>query len=96
VIPQFLVTGLSSIVFAILDPGKSVHPAHNASGAAAIPHNLTNVDSAGVGGSPPEPPALLLRMADVIGRRDESQVSGPDSVVFIFRYEIPDFMCNVS
>jgi solute carrier family 45 protein 1/2/4 len=35
VIPQFLVTGLSSIIFAILDPDKSVLHTHAAEDAAS-------------------------------------------------------------
>ncbi|KAF8653633.1 hypothetical protein AX16_003785 [Volvariella volvacea WC 439] len=74
VIPQFLVTGISSIMFALLDPNKSVLPAHNASGAASIPSNITDVSEEDV-------------QPVVIARAFEGGDNPADSnaIVYIFR-----------
>lgn len=78
VIPQFLVTGLSSILFALLEPDKSVidqgHAGHPHAGNVPV-GNSTHVEGLA--------PASLLfaRQAEV-----ESAGSGPDSIGIIFRY----------
>jgi len=71
VIPQFLVTGISAIIFAIFDPNKIVLPAHHgiSHGAVGVPTNGTMT------GTPAH--SLLHR------REDNLSTSG--SVVYIFR-----------
>jgi solute carrier family 45 protein 1/2/4 len=69
VIPQFLVTGMASIIFAILEPGKSVlhRPSQH---APAMGVNAT-VSAA-------EDLSAMLR-------RDDSVPRGPNAVAIIFR-----------
>jgi hypothetical protein len=78
VIPQFLVTGLSSILFALLESDKSVldqgHAGHPAAGNVP-PANVTDAATAVTS----EVTKLLRREAE-IGR------AGSDSVGIIFRY----------
>lgn len=70
VIPQFLVTGLSSIIFAIFEPDKSVlhghHPGNTKPGGIIPPLNGTEISSA--------------RQEAPLERDD-----GPNSVAIIFR-----------
>ncbi|KAG1726429.1 major facilitator superfamily domain-containing protein [Suillus paluster] len=71
VIPQFLVTGLSSIIFAILDPQKSVLHGHHPGNA--MPVNGTVATSGDV-------------MRQLLDRDDNSSVkAGPNSIAIIFR-----------
>lgn len=81
-IPQFLVTGLSSIIFAIFDPEKNVLPAHRGPTApgpvnGTVPGNV-------VAENVTEAIRTLLTIRD-----DESDVSNSggqsNSVVYIFR-----------
>ncbi|PFH53502.1 hypothetical protein AMATHDRAFT_54630 [Amanita thiersii Skay4041] len=87
VVPQFLVTGLSAVVFAIFDPSKSVLPthhgaAHGAGGAPGAPTNIT-VGDASV--------ATRAYIRDIFLYRDDIGVElGPgdqksNPVVYIFR-----------
>ncbi|KAJ8507140.1 hypothetical protein ONZ45_g10460 [Pleurotus djamor] len=73
VIPQFLVTGMSSIIFAIFDPGKSVlHGSHPGSTAS-------NGTVANVAESARDVASMLLT------RDTEPDVGSSNSVVYIFR-----------
>ncbi|KZT22893.1 MFS general substrate transporter [Neolentinus lepideus HHB14362 ss-1] len=78
VIPQFLVTGLSSIIFAIFEPSKSVLHGHSPGNTSPKSGNLTvlgiedNNDTSNV--------MLLRRLGDNV---DVS--GGPNSVAIIFR-----------
>lgn len=71
VIPQFLVTGLSSIIFAIFDPEKSVlhghHPGNTLSGNGTITPTAQDV------------------ARQLFPREDELLQSGPNSIAIIFR-----------
>ncbi|KAG8871456.1 hypothetical protein FRB98_000773, partial [Tulasnella sp. 332] len=80
VIPQFLVTGLSSILFALLEPEHSVldqgHAGHPAAGN--IPSkNVTDIAAAAAMAAPK---FLLTREAPV-----EAEATGADSIGIIFR-----------
>lgn len=82
VIPQFLVTGLSAILFALLEPGHSVldqgHAGHPAAGN--IPSkNVTNIAVAAVA-AVSSPALRLAREAPV-----EAAAAGWDSIGIIFR-----------
>ncbi|KAG1752015.1 major facilitator superfamily domain-containing protein [Suillus lakei] len=71
VVPQFLVTGLSSIIFAIFDPQKSVLHGHHPGNA--IPVNGTIATSGDV-------------MRQILDRdEDPSGKTGPNSIAIIFR-----------
>lgn len=71
VVPQFLVTGLSSIIFAIFDPQKSVLHSHHPGNA--IPVNGTNATSGNV-------------MRHILDRDEDLSVkTGPNSIAIIFR-----------
>ncbi|KAG2131037.1 major facilitator superfamily domain-containing protein [Suillus clintonianus] len=71
VVPQFLVTGLSSIIFAIFDPQKSVLHGHHPGNA--IPVNGTIATSGDA-------------MRQILHRDDDLSVnSGPNSIAIIFR-----------
>jgi len=78
VIPQFLVTGLSSIIFAIFEPGKSVLHGHSPGNTSPKSGNLTTL---GIEDN--------NNMSNVIPLRrlgDNVDVSGgPNSVAIIFR-----------
>ena len=74
-IPQFLVTGMSSIIFAILDPEKSVL---HGQGKLDLPQNgtLTAIRSGN------------MTVAEMLLRRDDEMVEaskGINSVAVIFR-----------
>jgi hypothetical protein len=71
VVPQFLVTGLSSIIFAIFDPQKSVLHSHHPGNA--IPVDGTNTTSGDV-------------MRQILDRDEDPSVkTGPNSIAIIFR-----------
>ncbi|KAG1855651.1 major facilitator superfamily domain-containing protein [Suillus subalutaceus] len=71
VVPQFLVTGLSSIIFAIFDPQKSVLHGHHPGNA--IPVNGTIATSGDV-------------MRQILDPDEDSSVkTGPNSIAIIFR-----------
>ncbi|KAG2126871.1 major facilitator superfamily domain-containing protein [Suillus bovinus] len=71
VVPQFLVTGLSSIIFAIFDPQKSVLHGHHPGNA--IPVNGTIITSGDV-------------MRQILDRdQDPSVKTGPNAIAIIFR-----------
>ncbi|KAL1743634.1 major facilitator superfamily domain-containing protein [Schizophyllum fasciatum] len=81
VIPQFIVTGLSSIIFAIFDPHQSV--LHGGHGGVPM-HNTTTAeagDDAAAGGD------LTFRTSQEFALRaeDDSDAGGTNSVVYIFR-----------
>ncbi|TFK31761.1 major facilitator superfamily domain-containing protein [Crucibulum laeve] len=67
VVPQFLITGLSAIVFAIFDPQKSVLPAHHSGGAAPGAVANSTVLAVGIGNA---------TVADVTGRNVREVVRG--------------------
>ncbi|KIJ62081.1 hypothetical protein HYDPIDRAFT_189174 [Hydnomerulius pinastri MD-312] len=71
VIPQFLVTGISSIIFAIVDPDKSVLHGHHPGNT--LPGNGTIT------------PAAQDVARHLIPREDEFPESGPNSIAIIFR-----------
>ncbi|KAI0279577.1 major facilitator superfamily domain-containing protein [Russula aff. rugulosa BPL654] len=75
VIPQFLVTGLTALLFAILEPQRSVlHGSH----PGTIPPNLNTTASSIVNNNSTASPAT--------SRQDTvSPISGPSSVAIIFR-----------
>ncbi|TFK45670.1 MFS general substrate transporter [Heliocybe sulcata] len=78
VIPQFLVTGISSIIFAIFEPAKSVLHGHHPGNTNPKPGNLTaiGVDAMNNNGS-----ASLLQAL----QEDADVPDGPNSVAIIFR-----------
>lgn len=69
VIPQFIVTGISAIVFAIFEPGLSVLPAHG-SNSPGSSSNSTIVDVASLA-------------ADSVS--EDTSRQGFDSIGFMFR-----------
>jgi len=79
VIPQFIITGLSSIIFAILDPDTSVldshgrHPAHPGA-VPGVPTNSTMVESSITNGTS----SLRPRVGGEVATRSA------DSVAVIF------------
>ncbi|KAG6329987.1 hypothetical protein ID866_9101, partial [Astraeus odoratus] len=94
VIPQFVVTGFSSIVFALLDPAKSVlhgnHPGSTlpvgAPGNGTAIANLDAIEGDGLA-------ALSLRAGVMVGRRvvqtlrdreEEIEPSGPNAIAVLF------------
>ncbi|KAK7049408.1 hypothetical protein VNI00_006009 [Paramarasmius palmivorus] len=82
VVPQFLVTGLSSIIFAIFDPTKSVlHGSHpgNTSSSGSI-NNITNTATRLIRMDEPADPDTILEDLQNI----EASASS-NSVVYIFR-----------
>ena len=81
VIPQFLVTGLSSIVFAIFDPRTSVNPSHPLVNGTAIA-TLTNATDALENTILKRTDALL----DLNSRESADLKPGQSSsIVYIFR-----------
>ncbi|KAF8627150.1 hypothetical protein AX17_006367 [Amanita inopinata Kibby_2008] len=91
VIPQFLVTGLSAIIFAIFDPNKSVLPTHHgaAHGAGGAPGAPTNGTVINMSMSADVPGLVRSFLADLLSREGDdmkNQDSGnSNSVVYIFR-----------
>ncbi|KAG8986953.1 hypothetical protein FRB94_003800 [Tulasnella sp. JGI-2019a] len=81
VIPQFLVTGLSSILFALLEPEHSVldqgHAGHPAAGNIPAAKNATDIAAAAVAAVSSRT-LLLVRDAPV-------EAAGSDSIGIIFR-----------
>ena len=73
VIPQFLVTGISAVIFAIFDPDKSaLHGSpHGAGGAVGSPTNGTTTDAG--------------TLSHSFLHRSEDNVLTSNSVVYIFR-----------
>ncbi|KIL68411.1 hypothetical protein M378DRAFT_120453 [Amanita muscaria Koide BX008] len=75
VIPQFLVTGISAIIFAIFDPNKSILPSHHgAGGAPSTPANGTLVSTDN----------SISVVARLLSHRENS-TSISNSVVYVFR-----------
>ncbi|TFY65833.1 hypothetical protein EVG20_g5255 [Dentipellis fragilis] len=88
VIPQFLVTGLSSLIFAIFEPDKSVlhgaHPGKTPPGSGStsnstLPGNSTVAQVIG------NATYALLRRQDEDGGSDVVGPDGPNAVAIIFR-----------
>lgn len=76
VIPQFLITGLSSLIFALLDPSKSVLHAHLPPPSSNTTDNATDVATRFVWRQDAE-------LGDVDG--EEVTAQGPNAVAIIFR-----------
>lgn len=71
VVPQFLVTGLSSIIFAIFDPQKSVLHGHHPGSAVPVDGTIAT-------------PGDVMRQ--IISRDEDPSVkTGPNSIAIIFR-----------
>ncbi|TRM66977.1 major facilitator superfamily domain-containing protein [Schizophyllum amplum] len=77
VIPQFLVTGISAIVFAIFDPDQSV--LHGGHGGVPMHNSTATGDSNETAGDASD--TLMFRDDEA----DESDAGGSNSVVYIFR-----------
>lgn len=77
VIPQFLVTALSSVIFAIFDPQKSVVPGHSATNATVVATagNITTLLE----------DTILPRALEHAGRA-EAEAASSGSIVYIFRF----------
>ena len=93
VIPQFLVTGFSAILFALLDPQKPSLPAHRAPVAPA-PHPTngtfllaTNATTALLSRGSEILGDILLTRQDADGADGTAETPHSNSVVYIFRYE---------
>lgn len=81
VLPQFLVTFISAIIFYLLEPSRSALPVHH---AATIPptSNITVSSTTGDHG--------LSSDTDLVARwikREAGRAGSPDSVGLIFRWE---------
>jgi len=85
VIPQFLVTGLSAIIFAIFDPQKPLLPDHRAPIAPGPSLNGTMSSAHAVVARGKGVVESLLLENSVQGKDDWNNSSHPDSVVYIFR-----------
>jgi hypothetical protein len=89
VTPQFLVTGLSSLIFALFEPAKSVlHGSHPGKTLPPAGANGTLPDAAAdaAAGIAEAGVKLLLRAADVLDvAADDERVDGVNSVAVIFR-----------
>jgi len=79
VIPQFIISGLSSILFAIMDPDKSVLASH---GPPANPGSPPDIPGGNETINPP-----LFAMSHIMLPRAKGEVAtrSPDSVAVIFR-----------
>ncbi|KAH7915904.1 major facilitator superfamily domain-containing protein [Hygrophoropsis aurantiaca] len=75
VVPQFLVTGLSSIIFAIFDPEKSVLHGHHPGNTKPTNGTLPAAGSAEIASR-----HVFGRQADILAAND-----GPNSIAIIFR-----------
>jgi solute carrier family 45 protein 1/2/4 len=75
VIPQFLVTGISAVIFAIFDPNRSGLPPHHGAAHGA----LVNGTVADAGEVPP----MMTRTS--LSHRQENSGSYSNSVVYLFR-----------
>jgi solute carrier family 45 protein 1/2/4 len=76
VIPQFLVTALSAAIFALLEPDKSVlHGQHPGKTIPPVNGTLPGHDGLDPGAA----------AAEMVGREEGVEVSGPNSVAIIFR-----------
>ncbi|KAF8994064.1 major facilitator superfamily domain-containing protein [Cyathus striatus] len=89
VIPQFLITGLSAVVFAIFDPEKSVLPEHH--GSAAAPGTVANGTVLSLEkNNLTAPVAALVREFSAMMIRDaveeEEREGQSNSVVYVFRF----------
>ena len=71
VIPQFLVTGLASIIFAIVDPGQSVLHGHQAGNTPPGDETLT--------------PSSEDAVRRLFARSGDVSQTGPNSIVIVFR-----------
>ncbi|KAL1729009.1 major facilitator superfamily domain-containing protein [Schizophyllum commune] len=80
VIPQFIVTGVSSIIFAIFDPDQSV--LHGGHGGIPMHNSTTTDDGAGVDASAS---GDLAFRALAYRAEEEDDDGGSNSVVYIFR-----------
>lgn len=81
VIPQFLVTGMSSIIFAIFEPDKSVLHGHH---PGKIPLNGTAVDNANAANATMA--STNATLLNLLPREDEVVAAeGVNSVAIIFR-----------
>lgn len=87
VIPQFLVTGLSSIVFAIFDPQKVVVPHRPVNNGTTIPDS---VPSALRNASDALSDTILKRteLFENLNARNAAEVQSSSSIVYIFRYVV--------
>lgn len=91
VIPQFLVTGLSSIIFAFYSGVSGVHPGAGHAGAGVGPGNVNvtlsdEISDTGSGGAELEP--VEIRAFRLIKRLAEGVNEGgdnPNGIGFIFR-----------
>jgi solute carrier family 45 protein 1/2/4 len=81
VVPQFLVTGLSSIIFAIFDPQKSVLHGHHPGNAIPVDDTITTSGD------------VMRQILDP--DEDLSAKTGPNSVAIIFRW-VPMLSCMVA
>lgn len=87
VIPQFLVSGVAAILFALLDPQKPFLPGHRAPvGSGPILNGTIPVAAANVVASTgKEVLESLLLDNSTQGKTELDYLSHPDSVVYIFR-----------
>ncbi|KAF9474838.1 MFS general substrate transporter [Pholiota conissans] len=88
VIPQFLVTGFSAILFALFDPKKPALPAHRGPVAPGPVINGTIAAAANITSAVVSRSGVMLQDLPQLLRRAEDEVEGSEhsnSVVYIFR-----------
>jgi len=87
VIPQFIVNGLSSLVFAIMEPHRSVldspHPAP-AHGHVPLPNSTTPLSNSTSSDSMIR--ALLIRQEDETIDIEDPEDASPNALAFMFRF----------